>query len=158
MDGWPHWGLVALLLFFAFCLRSATVAHGATPGLVAAYSFNEGSGTSVADASGSGNGGSIGSATWTTSGKYGGALSFNGTSARVTVPDSASLDLTSAMTLEAWVYPTAGGGGWRDLVYKGSDDIYYLEGFPSPALGGTFSPSPCSDRRRFQQQPPQRST
>ena len=37
-------------------------------GLVAAYSFNEGSGTSVADASGSGNGGSIGTATWSTAG------------------------------------------------------------------------------------------
>ena len=57
-------------------------------GLVAAYSFNEGSGTSVADASASANTGSIGTATWTTAGKYGNALSFNGSSARVTVPDS----------------------------------------------------------------------
>ncbi len=39
-------------------------------------------------------------------GKYGGALSFNGTSARVNIPNSSSLQLTTAMTLEAWVNPT----------------------------------------------------
>ena len=32
-------------------------------------------------------------------------LSFNGTSARVNIPDAASLHLTSGMTLEAWVNP-----------------------------------------------------
>ena len=58
-------------------------------------------------------------------GRFGNALSFNGAGARVTVPDSASLDLTTAMTLEAWVFPTA-GGGWRDVIYKGPDDIYFL--------------------------------
>src|SRR5262245_30616145 len=51
--------------------------------LVAAYSFDQGAGTTVADASGIGNTGTISGATWTTSGKFGNALSFNGTSARV---------------------------------------------------------------------------
>ena len=74
---------------------SATTPAGA-PGLVAAYSFSEGTGTTVADASGTGNGGSIGTATWTTSGKYGNALSFNGTNARVTIPDAPSVRLTNA--------------------------------------------------------------
>ena len=41
------------------------------------------------------------------------------------MPDSTSLDLTTALTLEAWVYPTA-NSWWRDVVYKGSDDVYYL--------------------------------
>jgi chitodextrinase len=110
---------------------------------VAAYGFNEGFGTIVTDASGNGNTGTIGTATWTTSGKYGNALSFNGTSARVTVNDSNSLDLTTGMTLEAWLFPTA-VGGWRDVIYKGTDDIYYLMGSSdnsTPAIGGTFSPS-----------------
>ena len=44
----------------------------------------------------------------------------------MTVPDSNSLDLTTGMTLEAWVYPTA-NGSWRDVVYEGWDDVYYLE-------------------------------
>src|SRR5439155_14977083 len=39
------------------------------PGLVAAYGFNDGSGTVVNDASGNGNNGIINGATWTTSGK-----------------------------------------------------------------------------------------
>src|SRR5262249_55716235 len=72
---------------------------------------------------------------------YGNALSFNGTSARVNVPDAASLHLTTGMTLEAWVYPTAVTSAWRDVIYKG-DDNYYLEATSSnssrPAGGGTF--------------------
>ena len=88
-------------------------------GQVAAYSFDEGAGTSVADASGSGNGGSIGTATWSTAGKYGNALSFNGSGARVTVPDSSSLRLTTGMTLEAWVFPTTVNAAWRDVHLQG---------------------------------------
>jgi len=110
-------------------------------GLVAAYGFNEGAGTSVTDASGNGNNGAIGTATWTAAGKFGQALTFNGSSAMVTVNDAPSLDLTTGMTLEAWVYPTA-VGWWRDVIYKGPNDIYYLMGSSNedtPAVGGTFA-------------------
>jgi hypothetical protein len=86
-------------------------------GLVAAYGFNQGSGVQVADASGQGNTGTISSATWKTAGKFGGAMSFNGTSAWVTVADAPSLDLTAGMTIEAWVNPTS-GTGWRSVVMK----------------------------------------
>jgi hypothetical protein len=98
----------------------------AAGGLVAALAFNEGAGTSAADASGNGNVGAIGSATWSTQGKFGSALSFNGTSAKVTVADSASLRLTSGMTVEAWVFPTAVSSAWRDVVVKGNDDYYLM--------------------------------
>jgi phosphodiesterase/alkaline phosphatase D-like protein len=112
------------------------------PSLVAAYSFGEGSGTTVTDLSGHGNNGTIANATWTTSGKYGNALSFNGSTSIVTIVDSSSLHLTTAMTLEAWVYPTAISAGWRDVVYKATDN-YYLEatttqGAGFPAAAGTF--------------------
>ena len=100
------------------------------PGLVAAYGFNEGSGTLVTDLSGNGNNGTISGATWTTSGRYGNALSFNGTNALVTVNNAPSLQLTSAMTLEAWVYPTTVNSTWQDVIYKGNDN-YYLEGTSS---------------------------
>ena len=88
-------------------------ANAQPTGLVAAYAFNEGAGTTVADVSGNSNTGMISGATWTAAGRYGGALVFNGTSAVVTVPNAASLQLTTGMTLEAWVYPTAAptGGG-----------------------------------------------
>ena len=48
------------------------------PGLVSAYGFNEGTGTVVNDVSGNSNNGPISNATWNASGKYGSALSFNG--------------------------------------------------------------------------------
>ena len=71
----------------------------------------------VTDASGQGNTGTISGATWTTAGKFGGALSFNGTSAWVTVADAASLDLTTGLTIEAWVNPSS-LTGWRTVVLK----------------------------------------
>ena len=98
---------------------SATVPSGPLPGLVAAYGFDEGSGTTTADQSGSGNGGTLTSTTWAGAGagKYGNALSFNGTNAFVSVADSNSLDLTTGMTLEGWVKPNA-ATGFRTLVVK----------------------------------------
>ena len=96
-------------------------------GLVAAYGFNEGTGTSVSDAAGKGHTGTVRSGTWTTLGKFGNALSFNGTNTWVTVADKNDLDLTTGMTLEAWVFPTT-GNGVRDIIIKeGSNaDIYNL--------------------------------
>ena len=63
------------------------------------------------------NTGTVSGATWTAAGKYGSALIFDGVNDRVTVPDAPSLDLTTALTLEAWVYPTA-AGGWRTVLSK----------------------------------------
>ncbi len=99
-------------------------ASAATPGLVAAYAFDEGSGTTVTDASGNGNNGTITNATWSTSGKYGDALKFNGTNALVTIPNSASLQLSGGMTLEAWVDPSTVSAAWRDVIYKANDNFY----------------------------------
>jgi len=89
-------------------------------GPVAAYGFAEGAGTAVADASGAGNHGTATGTTWAAMGRYGTALSFAGTSGWVTVPDSASLDLTTGMTLEAWVNPVQVSGGWRTVIFKQS--------------------------------------
>ena len=66
-------------------MAQAKTAIAAPPGLVAAYGFDEGSGATVTDASGSGNNGTITNATWAASGKYGKALQFNGTNALVTI-------------------------------------------------------------------------
>jgi glucose/arabinose dehydrogenase/PKD repeat protein len=133
--------LVALL-----SLTLAQTVDAAPAGLVAAYGFDEATGTTAVDVSGLGNTGVLNSTTTrTTSGKYGGALVFDGSSAFVSISDAASLDLTSAMTLEAWVYPTRSGAGWGDVVYK-ANDAYYLDGSSTnsgfPAAGGTFTASP----------------
>src|SRR4029077_9747524 len=61
------------------------IATGPTP--VAAYAFDEGSGTTVADGSGNGNNGTVANTSWSAGGKYGGALSFNGSSSLVTIPN-----------------------------------------------------------------------
>ncbi len=122
---------------------SVTVSNALPSGLVLALGFNEGAGTTAADISGNSNNGTLSGATWSTSGKFGNALSFNGTNNQVIIPDRPSLDLTTGMTLEAWVRPSSVVNAWRDIIYK-ADDIYYLEGssFQSggvPAMGGTFT-------------------
>jgi PKD repeat protein len=104
---------------------SVTVSNSTKAGLVAAYNFNAGSGTTILDASGTNNKGTFGTGvTWTTQGKFGAGLLFDGTSGKVTIPDSASLRLSTAMTLEAWVKPSTVDGKWRDVIYKGNDNYY----------------------------------
>jgi hypothetical protein len=98
-----------------------TVNAGGPPpapsGLVAAYSFNEGSGTTLIDRTGLGRTGTVSGATWSSAGRNGGALSFDGVDDLVTVADHNSLDLTTGMTIEAWVRPSS-VSGWRAVVQK----------------------------------------
>ena len=86
--------------------------------LVASYGFAEGSGSRVHDSSGNHNDGTIHGARWTRHGKQGDALMFNGVDDYVSIPASKSLHVTRGMTLEAWVRPSPGGGGWRAVVVK----------------------------------------
>ena len=86
-------------------------------GLISAYSFNEGTGSILADVSGNNNNGAISNATWNASGRYGAALSFNGSTSRVDIAHSASLDLTTGLTMEAWVRPTT-LNSWRAILIK----------------------------------------
>src|SRR2546422_1612101 len=87
-------------------------------GLVAAYGFSEGAGPTVAGASGNNNTGTLGGGvTWTPAGRYGSALVFNG-AGFVTVRAAAGLNLTTGMTLEAWVYPTVASSAWSTAVMK----------------------------------------
>jgi hypothetical protein len=91
-------------------------------GLVAAYGFEEGSGTIAADTSGHHLDGTVGDAAWTTDGKFGNALVFAGADESwVTVPDADLLDLTTGMTVSAWVKPSSTLPEWPTVVMKERD-------------------------------------
>jgi Concanavalin A-like lectin/glucanases superfamily len=115
-------------------MSTPIASSGASPdaGLVAAYAFDRGSGSVAADASGNGNAGAILGATWTTRGRFGGALRFNGADGLVRIPASASLDLRHAMTLSAWSRPDESQDGWRTILHR-QTDAYFLD-----AGGGTY--------------------
>jgi hypothetical protein len=95
-------------------------------GLVLGFGFEETSGTLATDASSAKNNGTLNGPVSTASGRFGRALSFDGVNDRVDVPDAPSLDLSTGMTLEAWVKPTT-NGGWRTAVMKerGTNDLLY---------------------------------
>ena len=100
-------------------------------GLVAAYGFEEVGGSIVVDASGHANHGRIVGARRAARGAAAGgkSLFFAGSGARVVVPSHPSLDLSDAMTLEAWVLPTGSGEGWQTVLVKEDgvgNSAYYL--------------------------------
>ncbi|MGJ0483601.1 MAG: LamG-like jellyroll fold domain-containing protein [Methylomicrobium sp.] len=97
-------------------------------GLVAAYDFEEGSGKKVVDASGQCNHGIIKGAVRVPNGRYGQALQFDGVKDWVTVNDNPSLDLSTGMTLEAWVRPLSETKGSNTVILKQASkgEVYAL--------------------------------
>jgi PKD repeat protein len=106
-------------------IPSHTFAAANVDGLVASFSFNEGNGTTVTDTSIHGNHSQIFGATWTSEGKYGSALSFDGIDDWVTLTGTPSLALSTSMTLEAWVYPTALSGWQTVMLQERLDGLAY---------------------------------
>lgn len=98
------------------------------PTLIAAYAFEENSGTTTADATGNGNTGTlVGGVSWTTSGKNGNALDFNGTTGQVEIDAGPlAMDNLSTFTAMAWVENDIGTGA-------GTDDIVGWWDYPSSA-------------------------
>jgi len=88
-------------IFLISCLLMLSLAGNASADLVAHWRFDEGSGTLASDTSGNGNDGVLeGDAKWV-AGQLGGAIEFNGSSARVVAPNI-PLDSRS-FTLTMWV-------------------------------------------------------
>ena len=74
--------------------RTITVGNP-SQALVAAYGFDEGTGTTLLDQTGKGHTGTASGATWTAQGKFGNALTFDGVNDWVTVNDANDLDFTT---------------------------------------------------------------
>ena len=94
---------------------------GGLTGLLAGYSFNAGGGTTAVDSSGNGITGTLAGATWTTAGKYGNALSFNGTSAYVDLGNPTALQGTGSTTWAAWVFATGTPADDGQIIAKSDD-------------------------------------
>ena len=120
----PRWtwssSVVLVGLTASFMIRSPRSEAQSAPGLVAAYNFNEGSGTAINDLSGNNITGTIVGATWTTAGRYGNALSFNGSTSYVDLGNPTALQLTGSMTLEAWINAAANPADDGQIIAKSS--------------------------------------
>ncbi|HSX42846.1 MAG TPA: LamG-like jellyroll fold domain-containing protein [Candidatus Saccharimonadales bacterium] len=80
----------------------------ASNGPVAAWSFNEGSGTTAADTTGHGNAATLVNGATFAAGKTGTGLGLDGTNDYLNVPNSTGLDISgSNLTIDMWLNPTA---------------------------------------------------
>lgn len=133
-------------------ISSITVAG--VPSLITALGMNEGSGTTLTDASGTGHTGTlINGPLWVASqATYGQALSFDGVNDAVSVANPATYNFgTADFTIELWAKRNVLGGGQRHLVSKcaatswtaGCKELYFDGSnrltFGSFSTGDTFA-------------------
>src|SRR3989344_5578210 len=113
VHSWHAWVIIGACVGFFIALvlvanRSGELepSRAAITGQVAAYAFDEGSGTTIEDSSGNNNTGTLTNGpTWTT-GKIGGALSFDGVNDYVDLGNPLSLRPVNQITISAWINPT----------------------------------------------------
>jgi hypothetical protein len=124
-DAWGRRVLTRAVLSLLFCLSSlmgvcvSADASISVRGPVAAYSFDEGEGETVEDLTGDGHTATIEGASWSTQGRYGGAMEFDASEEDVLkVPDSPELDFSEEFTLEAWVHPSGEESSWAPIIAK----------------------------------------
>ncbi|MGB7062189.1 MAG: LamG-like jellyroll fold domain-containing protein, partial [Candidatus Zixiibacteriota bacterium] len=82
------------------------------------WHFSEGSGSATYDQTINDNDGTISGATWTSDGRFGYALDFDGVDDYVEVPDDASLNSAGPMTIEAWIKPSGAPLQYSEIVDK----------------------------------------
>lgn len=114
---------------FRYAVDAANfVTNGLPSGdLAAYYRFDEGSGTTISDVTGSGLTG-----TWsgTLSGQWGtgkirGCGVFNGTDRIVTINDANALDFTTGLTISVWLNPASTQGAYATPI--GKNGAYWIE-------------------------------
>jgi len=122
--------IVALAIHICFGALAVPVAAIAAPNPIAAYSFDEGGGTTVTDASGNNYAGVLKNGPTWTDGRHNRALSLDGSNDYVTSGQVAGANGVSAFTVSAWVKFGTSGGGSREthLVDKSGCDGHVNSG------------------------------
>ncbi|MFA5249056.1 MAG: LamG-like jellyroll fold domain-containing protein [Candidatus Paceibacterota bacterium] len=112
---------------------ATSIQRGLGVSCVGDWEFDEGSGTSANDSSGNNNTGTISSgAAYATTTPYGNgtagqySLNFNGTSGRVAIPSSDSVNVAGDITVEAMVYHRANGAA--SIIHKDVQYSIYVNG------------------------------
>lgn len=119
--------LIGVVVLFVIGLLTASSYAEIDPKTCAGmWLFDEGSGTTAADSSANKNNGTLKNGPKWVDGKFGKALQFDGVNQYVDCGDSASLNITSAITIAAWVYVKGGNGAFRCIVRKGNPGNYYI--------------------------------
>ena len=95
--------LLGIILTVCVVIVAFVFAQFYPEGMISYWKFDEGEGITAFDSADANDGTLITGPVWT-AGKVGGALSFDGLDNYVEVPNSADLDITDAITIEAWVY------------------------------------------------------
>jgi len=126
-----------ILIFAAFVLVFVGVSEAK---LVGYWSFDDANNLGK-DSSGNNNNGTVkNNATWSNNGKYGGCAHLNmADKAHIVVPHSDSLNMTQALTIEAWINLDS-VGSWMSFGTKGDitwAGFIYPQGYLIMYIGGT---------------------
>jgi len=118
--------ILIVTLVLALALPMASVGANPGPGIVGLWHLDDGAGQVASDSSGNGNDGQLGSTAvidtndpaWVSPGKFGDALSFDGSNDYVDFGDISTANWTN-LTTEAWVYWDGGTvSGYAGVYYK----------------------------------------
>jgi type VI protein secretion system component Hcp len=110
-------------------------------GLVAAYNFDEGTGTATADYSGNSNTGTLINVSWT-KGKFGTALQFNGNGSYTTTPGVALPAMNTALSIAYWLNTNAKATSTQPVVSlaNGAQQVSIQAGYKDSQIGVWQSP------------------
>ena len=124
-------GMSQQLASVSLSLPATTVTTITNTDPISYWKFDEGSGTLAADLGTSGFSGNIVGPVYTT-GKYGNALSFDGTNDYVTLAGTTAYDNMGAITISAWINPASTGENGKGRILAKS------AGTNLPSMGWSF--------------------
>jgi Concanavalin A-like lectin/glucanases superfamily len=149
--------------FVAIVAALATLAvteatASASSGPVGQWRLDEGAGIVATDSSGFGDNGALfGGARWANGPNGGSALTFDGATGRVQVPNAPELEPSAAVSVSAWIERSGSPGTYRYIISKGATGCiaasYALYSGPNGGLqfyvsrssGTTYARSPDAD-------------